>query len=198
VSSPSLIGIKNPDGSLRMSFCLWYGYPAHHLPILSKVYNTEEMVSALVDKGSFSNLTREPTTMNVLSSGGRCFKDIQHLRDAGLGGWEERIHYVYIWIPGQSNAGGWVCAAVTLESDLMPLWADSILVELQQKHVFESDNEDFAMPLEQWIGEYFTVKPAEQVVRTVVNRLSKEEWLKQNYPEMSELPKWRFPGMVAA
>jgi hypothetical protein len=27
-------------------------------------------------------------------------------------------------------------------------------------------------------------------------RLSKEDWLKANYPEMSELPKWRFPGMV--
>jgi hypothetical protein len=29
-----------------------------------------------------------------------------------------------------------------------------------------------------------------------ITRLSKEEWLKQNYPELSELPKWRF-GDVA-
>jgi hypothetical protein len=29
-------------------------------------------------------------------------------------------------------------------------------------------------------------------------RLSKEDWLKQNYPEMSELPKWRFPSMSVA
>jgi hypothetical protein len=28
--------------------------------------------------------------------------------------------------------------------------------------------------------------------------LSKEDWLKVNYPEMSELPKWRFPGMAVA
>jgi hypothetical protein len=27
-------------------------------------------------------------------------------------------------------------------------------------------------------------------------RLSKEDWLKANYPEMSELPKWRFPGLA--
>jgi hypothetical protein len=27
-------------------------------------------------------------------------------------------------------------------------------------------------------------------------RLSKEDWLKQNYPELSELPKWRFPGLA--
>jgi hypothetical protein len=27
-------------------------------------------------------------------------------------------------------------------------------------------------------------------------RLSKEDWLKQNYPEMTELPKWRFPGVA--
>jgi hypothetical protein len=30
-----------------------------------------------------------------------------------------------------------------------------------------------------------------------VARLSKEDWLKANYPGMKELPKWRFPGMVA-
>jgi hypothetical protein len=28
-------------------------------------------------------------------------------------------------------------------------------------------------------------------------RLSKEDWLKANYPEMSELPKWRFPAVAA-
>jgi hypothetical protein len=27
-------------------------------------------------------------------------------------------------------------------------------------------------------------------------RLSKEDWLKQNYPGMTELPKWRFPGLA--
>jgi hypothetical protein len=27
-------------------------------------------------------------------------------------------------------------------------------------------------------------------------RLSKEQWLKANYPELSELPKWRFPAMA--
>jgi hypothetical protein len=29
-----------------------------------------------------------------------------------------------------------------------------------------------------------------------VVRLSKEDWLKQHYPEMSELPKWRFPSVA--
>jgi hypothetical protein len=32
---------------------------------------------------------------------------------------------------------------------------------------------------------------------TVV-RLSKEEWLRQHYPEITELPKWRFPNMAVA
>jgi hypothetical protein len=29
-----------------------------------------------------------------------------------------------------------------------------------------------------------------------VIRLSKEEWLRQHYPEMKELPKWRFPSVA--
>lgn len=32
-------------------------------------------------------------------------------------------------------------------------------------------------------------------VRAKINRLSKEDWLKANYPGMKELPRWRFPGM---
>jgi hypothetical protein len=36
------------------------------------------------------------------------------------------------------------------------------------------------------------------VVRPARKPLSKEDWLRQNYPEMSELPKWRFPALVAA
>jgi hypothetical protein len=31
----------------------------------------------------------------------------------------------------------------------------------------------------------------------VAKRLSKEDWLKANYPELKELPKWRFPAVVA-
>jgi hypothetical protein len=37
-------------------------------------------------------------------------------------------------------------------------------------------------------------KPARRVVTP---RLSKEDWLKQNYPGLTELPKWRFPSLVA-
>jgi hypothetical protein len=42
------------------------------------------------------------------------------------------------------------------------------------------------------------VAPTVEVGRSVRKALSKEEWLKQHYPELTELPKWRFPGMVAA
>jgi hypothetical protein len=38
--------------------------------------------------------------------------------------------------------------------------------------------------------------PVTPPVRVMSKRLSKEEWLKEHYPEMSELPKWRFPGLA--
>jgi hypothetical protein len=44
------------------------------------------------------------------------------------------------------------------------------------------------------------VAPPDGYIPTVpiipVKRLSKEDWLKQNYPGMTELPKWRFPGLA--
>jgi hypothetical protein len=40
-------------------------------------------------------------------------------------------------------------------------------------------------------------KTARPVQHTTL-RLSKEDWLKQHYPELSELPKWRFPAAAVA
>jgi hypothetical protein len=36
----------------------------------------------------------------------------------------------------------------------------------------------------------------EQIKPNAVVRMSKEDWLKANYPEMTELPKWRFPSVT--
>lgn len=36
--------------------------------------------------------------------------------------------------------------------------------------------------------------PVAPVVHAARIRLSKEDWLKANYPELKELPKWRFPA----
>jgi hypothetical protein len=48
------------------------------------------------------------------------------------------------------------------------------------------------------VGEYGSPDtafiPATEQPPAPVVRLSKEEWLKQHYPEMTELPKWRFPA----
>lgn len=52
----------------------------------------------------------------------------------------------------------------------------------------------------------FTSKPGQTICATVVTpvpqatpaqvRLSKKDWLRQHYPDMQELPKWRFPAMA--
>jgi hypothetical protein len=39
-------------------------------------------------------------------------------------------------------------------------------------------------------------KTTPKPTRKVTKRLSKEDWLKQNYPGMTELPKWRFPSIA--
>jgi hypothetical protein len=44
---------------------------------------------------------------------------------------------------------------------------------------------------------FIDYKPTQTTSRPVSQpRLSKADWLRQHYPEMTELPKWRFPGMA--
>jgi len=49
----SLIGIKNPDGSIEMAFCLNNKYPSHQIPILTKNYGSEKAAKKLLFDGFF-------------------------------------------------------------------------------------------------------------------------------------------------
>lgn len=56
MSTRSNIGILYLDGSVRMIYCHWDGYPDYMVPVLTKCYNTLEKVSELLLLGDLSSL----------------------------------------------------------------------------------------------------------------------------------------------
>lgn len=56
MSTRSRIARKLENGDYRSIYCHWDGYPEHHLPILTKYYNTIEKIDALLDLGDISVL----------------------------------------------------------------------------------------------------------------------------------------------
>ncbi len=52
----SNIGILEKNGSVKMSYCHWDGYPSWNGKILLENYNSEEKARSLVDLGSLSSL----------------------------------------------------------------------------------------------------------------------------------------------
>lgn len=60
MSTRSLIGKLNPDGSVITIYCHWDGYPESQLPILVPCYSNEEKLNELMSLGSISYLEDNP------------------------------------------------------------------------------------------------------------------------------------------
>ena len=58
MSTRSIIGILNSDGTATYVFCHWDGYPAHHAPLLLEHYNTEDRVRQLLAQGQIEVLDK--------------------------------------------------------------------------------------------------------------------------------------------
>ena len=58
MSTRSIIGILNSDGTATYVFCHWDGFPSHHGPILMKHYNTEARVRQLLAQGQIEVLDK--------------------------------------------------------------------------------------------------------------------------------------------
>lgn len=56
MSTNSLIGVQQSDGSIRAVTCHWDGYPEWVGAILQEHYNTEEKANALISLGDLSSL----------------------------------------------------------------------------------------------------------------------------------------------
>lgn len=59
MSTHSMIGILNTNGTNTSIYCHWDGYPSHHAPILLTHYNTPEQIRALLAFGDISMLAEE-------------------------------------------------------------------------------------------------------------------------------------------
>ena len=60
MSTRSMIGKINPDGSVTAIYCHWDGYPENQLPILVPCYSNEEKLNELIPLGSISYLEDNP------------------------------------------------------------------------------------------------------------------------------------------
>lgn len=56
MSTRSLIGTINNDGTVKVIYCHWDGYPEVQLPMLIRYYNTPEKVNELLELGDISYL----------------------------------------------------------------------------------------------------------------------------------------------
>src|SRR5262245_21370447 len=59
MSTRSLIAQQQDDGSLRVIYCHYDGYPEHHGPILTEHYTDPVLVTALIDLGDLSVLAEQ-------------------------------------------------------------------------------------------------------------------------------------------
>jgi hypothetical protein len=185
------VGIKNEDGSIRFVFCDETTLPYHILPTLLSHYNSEEKVRALIEKGRFKAIKPDINDIEFKNGNRKARPEVFFFMSYAamehyFKEYEKKLSLLYIWAEGE-----WTCAKVDKDDgDIIPFCVD--IVKGTAWH-----ERDALYYKQDWLDKYFSDKPAEPIVRAVVNRLSKEEWLKQNYPGMTELPKWRFPAVAA-
>jgi len=56
MSTRSMIGIQNADGTVKAVYCHWDGYPEHNGKMLLNHYNDKKLTENLIKKGDFSFL----------------------------------------------------------------------------------------------------------------------------------------------
>jgi hypothetical protein len=191
----ALIGIKQLNGEIRFVYCRGeHGYPGYVLPKLLMSYNDAEKARALISRGDFVRISHEtqeiiavldlanPRTYSYLS-----FAGMENNFRA-----EKTDMYIYIFAENE-----WTCAVVG-QGNIVPFLVESVAGKLVLSGVTIPTKKDL-YPYDKWVERYFSLSTTPPKARiATAPRLSKEDWLKANYPEMTELPKWRFPVMATA
>lgn len=59
MATRSLIGVQEPNGSIKVIYCHWDGYPDHNGKILLNHYTDPEKIRALIDLGDLCQLGAE-------------------------------------------------------------------------------------------------------------------------------------------
>jgi hypothetical protein len=200
MSGHCYIGIKNTDGSVDLVDCHDDSFPSVKMPMLAEYYGDGAKVHKLVSKGEFNSLYGNLEDIKFYCGKKiriHSYKDIHVLHHLFTRGAFCDISYVYIWCDGT-----WTCVSVHEKQSFSPLDCFAKNGELcdhrGKKYEFGTDFSKLPrVKFDPWAAEYFAETPKAKPVVSIV-RLSKEDWLRQHYPDLKELPKWRFPAMVAA
>jgi hypothetical protein len=191
-----LIGIRNESGTFTLIPCnpdAW-GSPKDNLPHLSH-YKSADAVRDYIRRIEKDFHKTFPSW-----KGERAFEvaSIEELQNKLLGD-SYTYGHVYIWFAHSADGiesdsdGIWTCAEVTNSIIAKPFIFDA-------SKSYTDFAETLLKPTTGWLQANYYGKAetkAEDLPRPALPRLSKADWLKQHYPELTELPKWRFPGMVA-
>jgi hypothetical protein len=183
----ALVGLKNPDGSILLSICEKNGTPDLMLPMLNTNYSADHYIRALLKTGKFESVQDRPSRITYQQiENGMSVATPFHFKnfDALLIAIREELRlyarFVFIWVDGE-----WTCAGI----------ADAKLYPQDTTKLQANNNDgDVYYPYDKWIETYFPGEAKSRPQLRTVKPMSKEDWLKANYPNMSELPKWRFPA----
>jgi hypothetical protein len=181
----TIIGIREENGMLLCAATPSADTLHASLAFINSKFTTDDSVRALVTetaKNSKKDLSSLPE-LNDLR-----FYSIHKLNNY-LERCKERVEvkYILIWTKGE-----WTCCQPQ----------NGVIVPFRTQKILdgEKDVSKLAFSTELrggWFESYFPFAfdpptPGYKPKRKRI--LSKEDWLKQNYPELKELPKWRFPG----
>jgi hypothetical protein len=182
----ALIGFKRMNGQIDFVYFRDYFYPGFVLPKLLHHYNDAESAKNLVAGGGFLALQNDILNIcfdNLFSP--EKFHCVSFAAMQSYLASEGRDLYLYIWAEGE-----WTCAKAE-KGEIIPYHVRGKQVD------FMATERETRYPLDEWIDKFFSISTAPpKVPVSSTPRLSKEDWLRQNYPEMSELPKWRFPSVA--
>jgi hypothetical protein len=187
--TPSLIALSNSYGTLSVVRCVGDGAsPRLSFPVLSLNYKKEARVRELISRGAFKKIRKSPYEVEYLEPQNTPDKELfnfsgieqmqNYLREHAMD-----VACIYFFVDDK-----WTCAKVE-DYQIIPLDVAGI-------ENVKVDEEYPTIPKDEWIKTFFPRSiPAAKI--PVASRMTKAEWLRQHYPELSELPKWRFPAMVA-
>jgi hypothetical protein len=192
MSIPYLFGIRMEDGSLRVT--ILPSLNGRHVSALhrelAKLYPTRSKVLNFLkrqcgDNEIYFQLGRKSS---IPPSVGCEFKadDIFQLRQLALEKqWE--VEHLYIWVQVDKTTGFWVYTKINEPENRLSYVR------------FDPVNDRLVVEEQEWLATYlFPHSPSQEpsLPPVAYKRLSKEDWLAQNYPGMTELPKWRFPASL--
>lgn len=102
MSTHSMIGRENPDGTVDAIYCHFDGYPRHHVPLLAKYWSGASKVAALLNMGDLEKLGPVCQRMDDIDAEEmRRYENREEFLQKGFA--KEAAHFLYLW-----SGTGWL------------------------------------------------------------------------------------------